>query len=265
MDAEEGVDFGLSSWGLQSSSTFNSWALTSWRSVGTSANVERTFRSLGGREYFAHRNEVILRCGEMQSGPHLILDGTLQVLALGEVEKRQGEPWAMLKVGELQQGEMLSLPWLEKRPSRFSFRVQSKSLTAIMLTAAEMTAKTESYFSQPLAHEERRRVRWAYFSRRPSVMWSLCTSTGTVNGGGCTMASGGSGSRSAVSHDRRWSGLHFALVREPPSYLERLGERRSRKSSTLSALATSRANGFVAQGAETDVRENHKLSMKKAP
>lgn len=157
MDAEEGVDFGLSSWGLQSSSTFNSWALTSWRSVGTSANVERTFRSLGGREYFAHRNEVILRCGEMQSGPHLILDGTLQVLALGEVEKRQGEPWAMLKVGELQQGEMLSLPWLEKRPSRFSFRVQSKSLTAIMLTAAEMTAKTESYFSQRLAHEERRR------------------------------------------------------------------------------------------------------------
>jgi len=148
---------GLSSWGLQSSSGFNSGALTSWRSVGTSANVlERTFRSLGGREYFAHRNEVILRCGELTSGVHFILDGTLQVLALGEVEKRRGEHWAMVKVGELQEGEMLALPWLEKRPSRFSFRVQSKSLTAIMLTGAEMTAKTESYFSQR-SHEERRR------------------------------------------------------------------------------------------------------------
>ncbi|CAL1167958.1 unnamed protein product [Cladocopium goreaui] len=145
------------SWGLQSSSGFNSWALTSWRSIGTSANVlERTVRSLGGREYFAHRNEVILRCGELASGVHFILDGTLQVLALGEVEKRRGEHWAMVKVGELQEGEMLALPWLEKRPSRFSFRVQSKSLTAIMLTGAEMTAKTESYFSQR-SHEERRR------------------------------------------------------------------------------------------------------------
>jgi len=32
------------------------------------------FRSLGGREYFAHRNEVILRCGELASGVHFILD-----------------------------------------------------------------------------------------------------------------------------------------------------------------------------------------------
>ena len=41
-------------------------------------------------------------------------DGTLQVLALGEVEKRRGEHWAMVKVGELQEGEMLALPWLER-------------------------------------------------------------------------------------------------------------------------------------------------------
>ena len=54
--------------------------------------------------------------------PNFFKDGTLQVLALGEVEKRQGEPWAMLKVGDLQQGEMLSLPWLEHLGLRKSFR-----------------------------------------------------------------------------------------------------------------------------------------------
>eukprot|EP00435_Cladocopium_sp_Y103_P032668 s864_g8.t1 len=157
---EDEADWNLSSWGLQSCSGFNSWALTSWRSAGPSVNVlERSFRTLGGREYFAHRNEVILRCGEMASGVHFILEGTLQVLALGELEeKRQRETWATVKVGEVQEGEMVALlPWLEKRPSRFSFRVQSKGLSAIMLSGAEITTKTESYFSRFLAYEERRR------------------------------------------------------------------------------------------------------------
>ena len=32
------------------------------------------WRTLGGREYFAHRNEVILRCGEIPTAIHLILE-----------------------------------------------------------------------------------------------------------------------------------------------------------------------------------------------
>ena len=50
-----------------------------------------------------------------QSPDFLSQDGTLQVLALGELEKRQGQHWTMVKVGELQEGEMVAvLPWLER-------------------------------------------------------------------------------------------------------------------------------------------------------
>ena len=66
-------------------------------------------------------------------------EGTIQVLALGEVGDVTPS-WSTLEVGQLAPGEVLGvLPWLEKRPSRFSFRVQSKTLTALFLPAADIT------------------------------------------------------------------------------------------------------------------------------
>lgn len=48
--------------------------------------------ALVGREYFAHRNEVILRSGEIPTGVHLLLEGCLQETDGRKERQNQSEP-----------------------------------------------------------------------------------------------------------------------------------------------------------------------------
>lgn len=150
MDASDASD-GISSWNLHRSG------------LGSADGLEKTLRTLGGREYFAHRNEVILRCGEIPTAIHLILDGTLQVLALGEFSEKH--PFETVELDQLESGRgsdsMVGiLPWLEQRVSRFSFRVLSKSMTAIMVPSQAINMKAQSLLSNLHSKESSRENAW---------------------------------------------------------------------------------------------------------